>query len=110
MIKYSSLKNLFNNLDINVEEYKAETEEQDIELPFLVYAQTEAQQVFADGKVFFSIVSVNALLVLDTMNDSAISSVEQLFNDNSITYMKNIEFSDSERVYEITYTFQAING
>lgn len=111
MIKYSELKELFSQLEnVRVEEFKAYVEDEQIEPPFIVYAMTNDVSLKADGIVFFTLLSINTLLIVEEMDNPVIKQLEELLTKNSIVYDRNIEYADNDRVFEIMYKFEVQNG
>ncbi len=104
MIKYSDIETTFASYDLIVHEYNIETDEE-IETPFIVYTATDGEAFNADGVNFINFLNISMALIDETMNFPLQEMIEKVFADNDISFDKNINFDDGERLYSIGYTF-----
>lgn len=86
--------------------YRAFPENEAPKLPFICYLETGAENFFADNKVYTTAIIVD--IELYSKNRDLISEklIENKLADNDITWTKDIEYIDSEKVYETIYTVE----
>lgn len=108
MIKYSDLKNMFKELDFEVEEYSYETIEP-TKIPFGVYAVTGNQELSADGITYIDIPNVRFVYVDEDYNFPKQKQIDKLFRDYGIFFDKEFDNDPDEKAYTITYQFSVIN-
>lgn len=108
MIKYSQIENIFASYDIEVHEYNVETNE-DIYTPYVVYTATGGNTFGADSINYFNTLDVGLALIDETLDFAMQRRIEKVFDDNSVTYDKQINFDNDQRVYSIAYNFEVID-
>lgn len=104
MIKYSEIESVFLSSDLVVHEYNLETDD-DIDLPYLVYATAEGESFSADGICYYKTLIVALAFVDATINFALQRKIEKVFDENGTFYDKSLTFNDDSRLYTITYSF-----
>lgn len=82
-------------------------EEETPECPRLVYIETNSQNFYADGEVYFHKGDVDVYLFTEIKDPETESLVEE--NLRGVTWEKDEEKINSQRVYIVTYSFQITN-
>lgn len=75
-------------------------------LPFICYLQTGTNNFFADNKVYKTSKEVDIELYSQLRDEVSEELIEEALNDNNITWTKDIEYLDDEKVYEVIYTVE----
>lgn len=104
MVKYSELQSIFQSHDLLINEYNIETDDE-IELPYIVYNATDGESFSADGFSYFKTLIISLAIIDETMNFGLQRSVEEILDENTTFYEKQINFDDEARLYSITYSF-----
>ena len=74
--------------------------------PFLCYLLPASDNFSADGKVYYKVSGVNVELYTDTKDLPVESKVEAVLDRHSIFYEKSEVWIESEKLYEVLYTFE----
>ena len=74
--------------------------------PFICYLLPGSDNFSADGKVYYKISEVHIELYTDTKDPSCESAVEAVLDAHDIFYDKTEVWIDSEKLYEVMYTFE----
>lgn len=74
--------------------------------PFLCYLLPGSDNFGADGKVYFKINEVHIELYTDLKDPELEQKLEDIFDDASIFYNKTEIWIDSEKLYEVLYSFE----
>ena len=74
--------------------------------PFICYLCPESNNFSADGRVYFKIENVNIELYTDKKDLSCESAVEAVLDAHGIFYNKTEVWIESEKLYEVLYTFE----
>jgi hypothetical protein len=74
--------------------------------PFLCYLLPGSDNFAADGKVYFKICNVRIELYTDRKDPEAEEKVEMVLNDAGIFYNKTEVWIESEKLYEVLYSFE----
>ena len=82
----------------------AEGESQDP--PFICYLLPGSHNFSADGRVYYKISEVHIELYTDLKDLSVESAVEAVLDRYGIFYQKSEVWIESERLYEVLYTFE----
>lgn len=109
MIKYSDIQDVFKLNGVEAIEYNYETDE-DISTPFVVYVASEGSSFGADGVNYINMLNIRLALIDEFFKSETADMIEKTFNDNCITYDKNIEFDNDSRLFTTQYTFDVIDG
>ena len=74
--------------------------------PFITYLLPGSDNFAADGKVFFRITEVHIELYTDEKNPEVETLVETVLDAHGIFYDKTEVWIDSEKLYEVLYSFE----
>lgn len=74
--------------------------------PFICYLLPGSHNFAADGTVFFKINEVHVELYTDKKDPALETSVEDVFDAHGLFYNKSEVWIESERLYEVLYTFE----
>ena len=74
--------------------------------PFICYLLPGSNNFSADGKVYFKINEVRIELYTDLKDLAVEQQVEDVLDEHEIFYNKSETWIESERLYEILYTFE----
>lgn len=74
--------------------------------PFICYLLPGSNNFSADGKVYFKINEVRIELYTDLKDLAVEQQVEDVLDEHEIFYNKSETWIDSERLYEVLYTFE----
>ena len=74
--------------------------------PFITYLLPESDNFAADGKVYFRITEVHIELYTDEKNPEVEVLVETVLDAHGIFYDKTEVWIDSEKLYEVLYSFE----
>lgn len=79
--------------------------------PFVVYFYSESDDVFADGLNYQKKTVLNIELYTSEKDFELEAVVEKILNDNGLTYYREENYIDSEKLYQIAYEMEVIiNG
>lgn len=73
------------------------------EPPFVVYVTSHSSNFIADGKVYKKITNVQIELYTSKKDLDAEAKVEQVLDDNNITYQSTETFIETENLFQIVY-------
>lgn len=76
------------------------------EPPFTCYLLPQSDHFSADGKVYYKISGVHIELYTDIKDLSVEQKVEAVLDTHGIFYEKSEVWIESERLYEVLYTFE----
>lgn len=76
------------------------------EPPFICYLLPQSDHFSADGKVYYKISGVHIELYTDIKDLSVEQKVEAVLDTHGIFYEKSEIWIESERLYEVLYTFE----
>lgn len=76
------------------------------EPPFICYLLPGSNNFAADGKVYFKINQVRIELYTDSKNLAVEQKVEMVLDDSGIFYNKSEVWIQSEKFYEVLYSFE----
>lgn len=76
------------------------------EPPFICYLLPASDHFSADGRVYYKVSGVNVELYTDTKDLSVEGKVEAVLDTHGIFYEKSEVWIESERLYEVLYTFE----
>jgi len=76
------------------------------EPPFICYLLPQSDHFSADGKVYYKISGVHIELYTDIKDLSVEQKVEAVLDMHGIFYEKSEVWIESERLYEVLYTFE----
>ena len=76
------------------------------EPPFICYLIPASDNFSADGGVYYKVSGVNVELYTDTKDLSVEGKVESVLDAHGIFYEKSEEWIESEKLYEVLYTFE----
>lgn len=76
------------------------------EPPFICYLLPQSDHFSADGKVYYKISGVHIELYTDIKDLSVEQKVEAVLDTHGIFYEKSEVWTESERLYEVLYTFE----
>ena len=76
------------------------------EPPFICYLLPGSDNFAADGQVYYKINEVHIELYSDSKAPALENRVEDVFDKNEIFYNKSEVWIESEKLYEILYTFE----
>lgn len=82
------------------------TEGESPEPPFICYLLPQSDHFSADGKVYYKISGVHIELYTDIKDLSVEQKVEAVLDTHGIFYEKSEVWIESERLYEVLYTFE----
>lgn len=74
--------------------------------PFICYLLPRSDHFAADGKAYFKKSNVNIELYTDQKDSVNEQKVENVLDNYGIFYEKNEVWIDSEKLYEVIYSFQ----
>lgn len=74
--------------------------------PFITYLLPGSDNFAADGKVYFRITEVHIELYTDEKNPEVEALVETVLDTHGIFYDKTEVWIDSEKLYEVLYSFE----
>ena len=74
--------------------------------PFVCYLLPGSDNFSADGKVYYKINEVHIELYTDLKNPDLEQQLEDILDEASIFYNKTEVWIDSEKLYEVLYTFE----
>lgn len=74
--------------------------------PFICYLLPGSNNFSADGRVYYKISEVHIELYTDLKDLSVESAVETVLDKYGIFYQKSEVWIESERLYEVLYTFE----
>ena len=74
--------------------------------PFICYLLPGSNNFSADGRVYYKISEVHIELYTDLKDLSVESAVETVLDSHGIFYQKSEVWIESERLYEVLYTFE----
>ena len=77
-----------------------------VEPPFICYLLPGSNNFSADGKVYFKINEVRIELYTDLKDLAVEQQVEDVLDEHEIFYNKSETWIESERLYEVLYTFE----
>lgn len=79
--------------------------------PFVVYFYSESDDIFADGLNYQKKPVLNIELYTSEKDFELEAVVEKILNDNGLTYYREENYIDSEKLYQIAYEMEVIiNG
>ena len=76
------------------------------EPPFICYLIPASDNFSADGGVYYKVSGVNVELYTDTKDLSVEGKVESVLDAHGIFYEKSEVWIESEKLYEVLYTFE----
>ena len=76
------------------------------EPPFICYLLPGSNNFSADGKVYYKINEVHIELYTDWKDLAVEQGVEAVLDEHGIFYNKSEVWIESERLYEVLYTFE----
>ena len=76
------------------------------EPPFLCYLLPTSDNFSADGRVYHKLSSVHFEVYTDKKDRALENRVEDVLDKNNIFYNKSEVWIDSEKLYEVIYTFE----
>lgn len=74
--------------------------------PFICYLLPDSNNFSADGKVYYKINNVHIELYTDLKDLLMEAAVEAVLDEHGIFYNKSETWIESEKLYEILYTFE----
>ena len=74
--------------------------------PFICYLVSNSDNFAADGKVYYKINELHIELYTDCKDLSAEQKLEDVLDANGIYYEKSEVWIESEKLYEVLYTFE----
>ena len=75
------------------------------EPPFICYLFPGSNNFSADGKVYYKINEVHIELYTDLKDLAVEQQLEDVLNEHGIFYNKSETWIESEKLYEVLYTF-----
>ena len=79
--------------------------------PFVVFFYADTDDVFADDTNYQRIATLNIELYTNEKDFATESTVEQILTNNNLTYYKEENYIDSEKMWQIAYEMEVIiNG
>nr|WP_289698162.1 hypothetical protein [Enterocloster clostridioformis] len=76
------------------------------EPPFICYLLPASDNFSADGQVYFKVTEVHVELYTDVKDVELEGSVEAVLDGHGIFYDKTEVWIESERLYEVLYSFE----
>ena len=76
------------------------------EPPFLCYLLPTSDNFSADGRVYHKLSSVHFEVYTDKKDRALENRVEDVFDKNNIFYNKSEVWINSEKLYEVIYSFE----
>lgn len=77
-----------------------------VDPPFICYLLPDSDNFAADGKVYFKANEVHIELYTDTKDLLVEQQVEAVLDENGIYYDRSEVWIESEKLYEVLYTFE----
>ena len=74
--------------------------------PFICYLSPNSENFAADGKVYYKINEIHIELYTDCKDLSAEQKVEAVLDEHGIFYEKSEVWIESEKLYEVLYSFE----
>ena len=74
--------------------------------PFVVYLLPGSDNFSADGRVYYKATEVQIELYTDEKDPQMETLVEEVLDDREIFYNKSEVYIDSEKLYEVMYSFE----
>lgn len=74
--------------------------------PFICYLSPNSDNFAADGKVYYKINEIHIELYTDCKDLSAEQKVEAVLDEHGIFYEKSEVWIESEKLYEVLYSFE----
>lgn len=74
--------------------------------PFICYLIPNSDNFSADGRVYYKINEIHIELYTDCKDLSAEQKVEAVLDEHGIFYKKTEVWIESEKLYEVLYTFE----
>ena len=74
--------------------------------PFICFLHPSSNNFAADGRVYFKVDMVHIELYTDEKNPETESRVETVLDGHGIFYDKTEVWIESERLYEVLYSFE----
>lgn len=74
--------------------------------PFICYLSPNSDNFAADGKVYYKINEIHIELYTDCKDLSAEQTVEAVLDEHGIFYDKSEVWIESEKLYEVLYSFE----
>ena len=74
--------------------------------PFICYLSPNSDNFAADGKVYYKINEIHIELYTDCKDLSAEQKVEAVLDEHGIFYDKSEVWIESEKLYEVLYSFE----
>lgn len=81
-------------------------EGESVDPPFICYLLPDSDNFAADGKVYFKANEVHIELYTDTKDLSVEQQVEAVLYEHGIYYDRSEIWIESEKLYEVLYTFE----
>lgn len=79
--------------------------------PFICFFFSQTDDVFADDTNYQRIVQLNIELYTNVKDFDLEASLEDILQNNNLTYYKEENYIDSEKLYQIAYEMEVmING
>lgn len=79
--------------------------------PFICFFFSQTDDVFADDTNYQKIVQLNIELYTNVKDFDLEASLEEILQNNNLTYYKEENYIDSEKLYQIAYEMEVmING
>lgn len=79
--------------------------------PFICFFYSNSDDVFGDDTNYQTILQLNIELYTNVKNFTLESSIEDVLKQNGLTYYKEENYLDSEKLYQIAYEMEVIiNG
>lgn len=76
------------------------------EPPFICYLLSGSNNFSADGKVYYKINEVHIELYIDLKDLAVEQQLEDVLDEQGIFYKKSLTWIESEKLYEVLYTFE----
>lgn len=76
------------------------------EPPFICYLLSGSNNFSADGKVYYKINEVHIELYTDLKDLAVEQQLEEVLDEHGIFYNKSETWIESEKLYEVLYTFE----
>lgn len=96
------LKEVLESLGFPIAYYEFEKEPESI--PYIAYYLNETKNTYADNSVLIGTNTYFVELYTDIRDSEIEKKVENALNKNEIGWDKEINFDESEALYQITYT------
>lgn len=81
-------------------------EGESLDPPFICYMFSKSDNFSADGRVYYKINEIHIELYTDCKDLSAEQRVETVLDEHGIFYEKSEVWIESEKLYEVLYTFE----